>query len=276
MVRSNSGEEQPFAADKLFDAMKTALGGRGWVELRNREPLKLVIVGSSPLDFRTARGTLGIRAADGTQPVIDITLNGTKPLLALGSGVTLKLSGITFVVHYPKPAVPNAPAPPAVITAANSLNLDRCAFKVVPGPHPKGCCVVQSDIGVLDLDRCWFEGFDSVIDVAGDLRTSVRMSHTMIVRALIRDLAESSPDDGYGWGVKLWFSSSARPPTATFQPNFLLDHCTLDGAGVFDLTQSPGPAAVQVEVKQCVLRSNALLAVNPKLRPQRRSSGVAN
>ncbi len=138
VVRSDSGAEQPFAADKLFDAMKTALGGRGWVELRNREPLKLVCAGNSLLDFQTARGTLGIRAADGTQPVIDITLNGTKPLLALGSGVTLKLSGITFVVHYPKPAVPNSPAPPAVITAANSLKVDRCAFKVCQAPIPRG------------------------------------------------------------------------------------------------------------------------------------------
>ena len=268
VVRSDSGVEQPFAADKLFDAMKTALGGRGWVELRNREPLKLVCVGNSPLDFRTARGALGIRAADGTQPVIDITLNGAKPLLALGSGVTLKLSGITFVVHYPKPAVPNSPPPPAVITAANSLKVDRCAFKVAPGPHPKGCRVVQSDIGVLDLDRCWFEGFDSVIEVAADLRTSVRIRHTMIVYAPVRDLVEGSPGDGYGWGAKLRFSGSARPEAKVFQPNFLLDHCTLEGAGLFDLTDSPGPAPVQVEVKQCVLRSNTLLAVNPKRRPQ--------
>ena len=64
------------------------------------------------------------------------------------------------------------------------------------------------------------------------------------------------------------FSSSARPQAKAFQPNFLLDHCTLDGAGVFDLTNSPGPAPVQVEVKQCVLRSNTLLAVNPKPCPQ--------
>ena len=130
VVRSDSGAEQFFAADKLFDAMNTALGGRGWVELRNREPLKLISVANAPLDLRTARGTLGIRAAEGTQPVIDVALNGTKPLLVLGSGVTLKLSGITFVVHYPKQTAPNSPAPPAVITAANSLKMNRCAFKV--------------------------------------------------------------------------------------------------------------------------------------------------
>jgi hypothetical protein len=95
----------------------------------------------------------------------------------------------------------------------------------------------------------------------------VRMSHTMIVRAPVRDLAEVSPSEGYGWGAKLRFSSSAQPQVKTVQPNFFLDHCTLEGAGLFDLTDSPGPAPVLVEVKHCVLRSNTLLAVNPKLRP---------
>ncbi len=65
--------------------------------------------------------------------MIDITLNGSKPLLVLGSAVTLKLSGVTFVVHYPKPGVPVSPAPPAVITTMGTATFDRCAFKVAPG-----------------------------------------------------------------------------------------------------------------------------------------------
>jgi eukaryotic-like serine/threonine-protein kinase len=264
VVRSDGGAGTPFAANKLFDAMKTALGSRGWVELRNREPLKLISTGNTPLDFRTASGTLAIRAAEGTEPVIDVTLNGSKPLLELGSGVTLKLSGVTIVVHYPKPAVSTSPAPPAVLTTASSAKIDRCAFKVAPGPHPKGCSVVQSNIGVLEVDRCWFEGFDSAIEVAAELRTSVRIKHTMIVRAPVGDSTEPSPGEGYGWGVKLRFESTARPQSKAFQANFLLDHCTLDGAGLFDLTDSPGPASVRVEVNRCVLDSNTLLAVNPK------------
>jgi hypothetical protein len=35
-----------------------------------------------------------------------------------------------------------------------------------------------------------------------------------------------------------------------------------------DLTNSPGPAPVEFEVRQCVVRANTLLAVNPK-RPSR-------
>jgi eukaryotic-like serine/threonine-protein kinase len=268
VVRSDAGVEQEFSADKLSDAMKTALGGRGWVELRNREPLKLISAGNAPLDFRTARGTLGIRAAAGIEPVIDVTLNGSKPLLVLGSAVTLKISGVTFVVHYPGPGAPASPAPPAVITTMGSAKFDRCAFKVAPGPHPKGCRVLQSNIAVLEVDRCWFEGFDSAIEVAAESRTNVQIRQTMIVRAAVRESTETSRSEGYGWGVKLRFAGAVRPQAkAVPPPNFALDHCTLEGAGLFDLTDSPGPAPVKVEVKRCVLRSNTLLAVNPKRGP---------
>ena len=80
VVRADGEVDRPFAADKLFDAMKNAMGARGWVELRNREPLKLISTSTAPLDFLTARGTLSIRAAEGMEPVIEVALNGSKPL----------------------------------------------------------------------------------------------------------------------------------------------------------------------------------------------------
>ncbi len=130
--------------------------------------------------------------------------------------------------------------------------------------------MVQSNIGVLEVNRCWFEGFDSAIEVAAESRTNVQIRQTMIVRDPGgREPSEASPSEGYGWGVKLRFTGAVRPPTkAVPPPNFLLDHCTLEGAGLFDLTDSPGPGPVKVEVKQCVLRSNTLLAVNLKRRPR--------
>ena len=73
--------------------MKTAMGRRRWVELRNREPMKLISAGNIPFDLRTASGTLIIRGAQGIEPVIEVELKGSKPLLGLGSGVTLKSFG---------------------------------------------------------------------------------------------------------------------------------------------------------------------------------------
>ncbi len=191
IVRFDGGGEQAFPADKLIVAMNTALG-RGSVELRNREPLKLISNGNIPLDLSTARGTLRVRAGEGIQPILDVTLNGTKPLLAVGSGVTLKLSGIVLLVHYPEPT--NAPptVPPAVITTTSGARIERCAFKVVSRSKPKGSVAFQSDIGVLEIDRCWFEGFDSAIDISADSRTDVQLAQTMIVRSRIPDPADAA------------------------------------------------------------------------------------
>ena len=210
------------------------------------------------------------------EPVIEVALNGSKPLLALGSAVNLKLSGVTILVRYPKQAAVTPSAPPAVIMTASSSKIDRCAFKVAPGPKPRGSIAVQSDIGnALEVDRCWFEGFDTAIEISADHRTGVRISETMIVRAPVRGRDEVQPGEGYGWGVKLRFTGAALPlGKKALQPNCSFDHCTFEGAGLVDLTNSSGPGPVEVEVKQCVVRANTLLAVNPK-RPPRGADPLA-
>ena len=185
----------------------------------------------------------------------------------MGSGVTLKLSGIVILVRYPESTIGAATGPPAVITTMSAARIERCAFKVASGSKPKGSLAFQSDIGVLEVDRCWFEGFDSAIEVAANFRTDVHIAETMIVRSPARDPAAAHAAEGYGWGVKVRYLSGVLPAAKTFKPNFLLDHCTLEGAGLFDLTSSPGPSPVNVEVRQCVLRANTLLAVNPKRAP---------
>ena len=42
---------------------------------------------------------------------------------------------------------------------------------------------------MLEVDRCWFEGFDSAIEVAANFRTDVHIAETMIVRSPARDPA---------------------------------------------------------------------------------------
>ena len=260
VVRVEDGGDQPFSADKLLDAMNTAIGGRGRVELQNRQPLKFISTTSAPFDLLSARGQLSICAAKGFEPVIEVELKGSQPLLALGSGVTLKLSGVTILVHYPPATVPPTIVPPAVITAASASTFEHCAFKVAAGPKPKGCRALFSDMGALEVDCCWFEGFDQAIDVTASYMTHMRISQTMIVPASGRDLAHAQVGEWYGWGVKIKFAGALRPQSA--QPNILLDHCTVEGAGLFDLAASEGPARLQVEMKKSVLRGNALLALN--------------
>ena len=104
-----------------------------------------------------------VRAAPGFQPVIEVELKGPKPLLTTGSGVALELSGLTIKVSYPQQGLSSTP--PAVIVAAGSAKIDRCAFKVTDGSRPKGSRAIVSDGGVLEVDRSWFQGFDKAIDV---------------------------------------------------------------------------------------------------------------
>ena len=56
IVRTEGENEHRFPAQKLLEAMQTAMGARGWVELRNREPLHLT--SEQALNFISGTGTL--------------------------------------------------------------------------------------------------------------------------------------------------------------------------------------------------------------------------
>ena len=144
------------------------MGARGWVELRNREPLYLT--SDQTLNFGSGRGRLIIRAAAGLQPVIEIELKGPKPLLTTGSGVSLELSGLTIKVRYPQHGASLSPA--GMIIAAGKAKIDRCAFQVTGDSHPKGSRAIVSNGGVLEVNRSWFQGFDETINVTAMNRAS--------------------------------------------------------------------------------------------------------
>ena len=134
VVRTEGDNQQQFPAHKLIEAIQTAMGGHGWVELRNREPLHLA--DDQTLNFVSARGRLIMRAAAGFQPVIEIDLKNPRSFLTTGSGVSVELSGLTIKANYPQQHPSSTP--PALIVAAGSAKIDRCAFEVTGGFHPKG------------------------------------------------------------------------------------------------------------------------------------------
>ena len=79
IVRTEDREQTAFPAQQLVEALQTAMGTHGWVELRNREPLRLT--GYQPLNFGSGRGRLIIRAAPGFQPVIEVDLNRSQAIV---------------------------------------------------------------------------------------------------------------------------------------------------------------------------------------------------
>ena len=263
VVRTGDENEQGFPAEKLLEAMQTAMGARGSVELRNHKPLHLS--SDQVLNFSSAQGRLVIRAAPDLQPVIEIELTGRQPLLTTGSGVALELSGVTIQVRYPQQ--PSSTSPPAVIAAAGSARIDRCAILVTGEARPKGSCAIVSEGGVLEVNRSWFEGFDETISIVAMNRTPSRIRHTMIVPSLGPVQTQVRPPDWYGWGVKLQRGSTGGPQLKKPQSHLILEHCTVEAAGLIDLTSSPGSSPLEVDVSYCAIKAAALLACRQGISP---------
>ena len=217
VVRMEGQTEIPFS--DLADAMQTAMRRRGcWIELRNREPLRLA--SDQTFDLVSGSGSLIVRAAPGIEPEIEVELKGTKPLLATGSGVSLELSGLTLVVHHPQSGSAPALGSPAVITAAGKAKIERCAFKVAGSPRLKDSRAIVSNGGALEVNRCWFQGFDTAIEVSAVHGTSTQIQQTMIVPT--PGPAQAQPPELYGWGVKFQPVGSGSASTP-FDPDALHD-----------------------------------------------------
>ncbi len=61
-------------------------------------------------------------------------------------------------------------------------------------------------------------------------------------------------------------------------PHLILEHCTIKGAGLIDLTNNPASSPLRVEVKNCAVKAEALLACRQGTPPssQIRWQGEAN
>ena len=72
----------------------------------------------------------------------------------------------------------------------------------------------------------------------------MKISQTMIVPDFHGELSNRPTEPVVRLGREIKFSAGIRPPTkgAKPKPNLILDHCTMEGAGLFDLTSSRGPA----------------------------------
>jgi serine/threonine-protein kinase len=260
VVRSDGEGERGFAAAKILEAMQTAMGARGWVELRNREPIRLT--NKQRLDFSSGQGRLNIRSAPGVQPIIELDLMESQPLLTTGSGVSLEISGVTINVSYPN--TDPSFVPPPLIASAGSAKFDRCAFQVKRPDRPPRSSAILSDGGVLEVTRCWFEGFDEAIRIKAMNRATSRLRQTMIVRQTKFEADESGAKDWYGWAVKLQLPAGLGASGKSSQRHVVLEHCTIDGAGLIDLSESSASSTAEIEVRSCVVKAAALLACKPE------------
>ncbi len=244
-------------ARDLADAIQLAMGSLGYVKLRNREPLcleagKLIDLGSA------GNRTVDIRGVPGmAPPVIEIQMGG-GPFLATTLTVSLSLSGLDIHVHYPPNPADAGAAPTPVIDAGGPVTIHQCAFEVIGDPPPNGGLALASSSLVLTVDRCWFEGFDTAIDIQSFEGTVAKIRQTMIV-------PRPRLTERRGWGVELHLAPGGEKPKVVRR--LVLEHCTLEGAGFVQLVPAAVQLPLEIEVKQCAVRAEWLLAWKP-LKPE--------
>ena len=121
VVRFEDGEEVPAEQPGRSDE-----SSHGDQRLGRAAKTRAVAPGrrSNP-PFGSGRGRLNIRAAPGVTPVIEVAMGGPQPFLQTGSAVLLELSGLTFVVRYPKPRGIPLSRPAALDRGRRQDNQDR-------------------------------------------------------------------------------------------------------------------------------------------------------
>ncbi|MGP0065900.1 MAG: serine/threonine protein kinase [Isosphaeraceae bacterium] len=262
-----NGDEKGTPFKDLNEAIGYSMG-LGYVELHNREPMR--IEAHKFASFDSGRGRLDIRGAPGVVPVLEIEMSPGKPFLATGSSVPLSLTGLEIRVHYPNDTNPSSTtvAKP-VIHATGPVHIQRCAFVVVGDPpRPDGSRAVTVEGKDLNIEGSWFQGFDKAIQINA-YNGSFRIRQTMIVSGPPAAPASSTAAEWYGWGMEVHLEAGGIG-----HRQLVLEDCTFEGAGLLDLI--PGTLPLDAVVKRCTVRARAILACPQEHLAQLRWKGEGN
>ncbi|MDR3632595.1 MAG: serine/threonine-protein kinase [Isosphaeraceae bacterium] len=262
-VRTGGGDvsKEP----NLKSAMQRAIGSRGRVVLNNKEPLKLT---GDDAVINISGGALVIAAEKGTQPVLEVEIKGGNSWLMTRAESPLTVIGVTIVAKYVGTPGPN---PPPVIYSGSKVTLDHCTFRT-SGAVP-GSCAVTVEGESLTAVGCYFENFDRSLDFSAFSGPGATIKHCMMVRPK----ANAQP---IGWALRVRNLPGGKSKSAR---KVLLDHCTVKGKGFVELADFSSEYPCEVQVKDCAVLADALLAwEHPKpgdapLSPESlRWSGVGN
>jgi hypothetical protein len=115
----------------------------------------------------------------------------------------------------------------------------------------------------LSVDRSWFLGFDETIRVQVYDETDTQIHQTMIVPEPGMAPVPGRPPELRGWAVGVQLLP--RPSAAgAAKRKLILEHCTIEGAGLLEIQGDPGPSPLPVNVAHCAVRAEALLAWKPR------------
>ena len=255
VVKSGEDEDDVTPAN-LDEALRTTLSHRGWwIEVGDDKPLR--ITRDQSFNLLTAVTPLILRAAPGHEPVIEVEGGRTKPVFSTGSSVLLELDGLTIKVQGD--GAQDASKSP-FIQAGGRLKLRRTRMSVEGSPA-KGSRAIVSDGGALDVEGCFFQGFDRALEIRTLGLATTRIAQTMFVPSPL------PPSEWYGWALQIPTPSGATPNLKTPPHVLTLDHCTFDGVGFLDLVAGTTSLIVECDVKHCAIRAEALIAFSSTSKP---------
>jgi serine/threonine-protein kinase len=232
----------------LVNALRAAIGARGYVVLLNDTPLRIAAADTIVL----SGGPVDIRAGVGHKPVVHVELKGNKSFLSTRGQTTLKIEGVAFEVNYVDPG----PEPAPLFEAAWNVSLERCAFtleKPVPGAR-----ALAMQGGSLTATGCWFDNFDCAIEAACYSGSSVTLRHCMLMQTKTGEAAGGAPS---GWAIRVRSMPGGGQKSGR---RLVMEQCTVCCQGFvnFDGFSPHGPATVTLTA--CAVRSEAMLVWSPE------------
>ena len=230
----------------LASAVRSAIGSKGYVVLTNKEPLD---VPSGTLG-NIGGGTLAIRAAKGTRPVLKVEIKERKPFLSTRGDTPLRLEGITIEARY---AAPDAkPEPNPVIEVGSHLTLTRCAFRLASKEIPANSRAVVTQGGVVTVKGTSFENFGRAIDMVFYAGTTATFTQSLFVRTI----RPKSPEPATPSAVWVRVATGG---TAKLQRRLQFDHCTVIDRSFLALRDLAPRSPTKILVNNCAIRADALM-----------------
>lgn len=243
----------------LLQAMEAALAGKGVVVIR---PGASVEFKSGAGRLVTGRGTLRIKGMEGIAALVKVELDGGQPFISIGPGVNLDLRDLVFEVHRPAPAAgaKAAPAPPLFLTAGKAT-IDRCAFRTAPFEGYPGARAITSDGAVLDVARCWFEGFDTALEIQAMAGPQHTIRQSMFVPGgTPSEAVQAEKSVRRGWAARIVFGGGgARDAGRALK----MEHCTVAGEGIFQILGFSERAPLLLDVASCAAKVDRLIDWKP-------------
>jgi serine/threonine-protein kinase len=155
----------------------------------------------------------------------------------------LTIEGVSIVARYA-----GMPKEVPLIEVGGNLTLERCAFTATGAV--KGSRAVASEGGSLTVHGCWFDGFDTALDVAAFAGSATTIKQSMMVRAK----TDAQP---IGWAVRIRRTPGGSSKVAR---RLLMEHCTVKGKGLLHLADFSPESPLHVDIKECATMADAALA----------------